>query len=143
MHRFYPKAAWFVLHLTARLRAQDTGSRTTSAGSLSSRSPLNEGWRSVPDWVHSLNSTSATSLGSTKIDCLGGWRPSNGLSVCSSGASSDVSVVSVSLREAGAHVAGVLQRAVLVVVADDQRADALAPAALARQPAADHELLRR
>ena len=38
-------------------------SRTTSLAGLSSRTPLNDGWRSNPYTVHSRNSTSHTSFG--------------------------------------------------------------------------------
>jgi hypothetical protein len=40
-------------------------SSTTSAADLSSRSPLNEPWRTNPSPVSSRNSISATRLGST------------------------------------------------------------------------------
>src|SRR5215208_2281987 len=43
--------------------------------------------------------------------------------------------------EAGADATRVAQRALVVVVADEDRADPVAPPALAREPAADHELL--
>ena len=55
---------------------------------MSGRRPLNEGARSVPLFVHSRNSTCATSRGSTKIVPLGGWRPLNGLVSVRSGSSS-------------------------------------------------------
>ena len=46
----------------------DTGvSFIISLGFLSSRRPLNDGWRKRPSGVHSRNSTSATVTGSTKI----------------------------------------------------------------------------
>src|SRR6185312_9949197 len=41
-------------------------SRTTSAAFLSSRRPMNDGWRSVPSLVHSVNAISATSDGFTQ-----------------------------------------------------------------------------
>ena len=54
-------------------------SRTTSAGSLSSRRPWNRGWRSSPSVVHSLKPTSATRRGSAQCTPDRGSRPrSNG-----------------------------------------------------------------
>src|SRR5688500_11733025 len=44
-------------------------SRTTSLASLSSRRPLNDGWRSTPSSVQPVNATCATSVGSTQ------WTP--------------------------------------------------------------------
>src|SRR5438270_10371789 len=61
-------------------------SLTTARGSLSSRRPLNEGCRRVPSRVHSLNSTSPTSLGSMNVGFLSrGVCVSKGLSGRSSG----------------------------------------------------------
>src|SRR5205085_2202797 len=45
------------------------------------------------------------------------------------------------LREAGADLAGVDKAALVVVVADGERADPPAPAPLPRGPAADHQVL--
>src|SRR6185295_8385864 len=41
----------------------DVGSRTTSRGDLSSRTPTNTGWRNFPSAVHSLNLISTTTEG--------------------------------------------------------------------------------
>src|ERR1700712_4429457 len=41
-------------------------SRTMAVGGLSARSPWNTEWRTLPVLVHSLNDTSAMSLGSTQ-----------------------------------------------------------------------------
>src|ERR1700728_3653992 len=60
----------------------DGTSRTTSAGSLSSRRPWNLGWRSSPASVHSENPTSPTSLGSTQCTPRGrgsGPAPNGGV----------------------------------------------------------------
>ena len=51
----------------ARRSASCAGcSRTTSRARLSSRRPSNDGWRSVPSRVHSVNVTSPTSSGLTQ-----------------------------------------------------------------------------
>ncbi len=50
-------------------------------------------------------------------------------------------LVELGVGEAGADAPGVAELAVGVIDADEQRADPLAPAPLAGQPAADHELL--
>ncbi len=41
-------------------------SRTTSVAFLSARNPRNDGWRSAPSSLHSVNATSATSCGFTQ-----------------------------------------------------------------------------
>src|SRR3954463_14587437 len=127
-------------------------SATTSAGALSSRRPLYDGARSWLPCVHSRNSTSATQRGSTPTapprgrgrpgaarGCWGrgggegGGRPLRGEEPLAE-------AVELGLGEAGADLPGVAQVAVLAD-ADEQRADALAPAPLPRHPAADHDLL--
>jgi hypothetical protein len=69
-----------VWQLTCRYRVVSCGiSRTTSAGSLSSRRPWNRGWRSCPSVVHSLKPTSATRRGWTQCTPARGSLPrSNG-----------------------------------------------------------------
>ena len=57
-------------------------------GSLSSRSPLNEGARRVAVRVHSRNSTSATSFGSTNMRALLRLAAGEGRSLRRSGSSS-------------------------------------------------------
>ena len=94
--------------------------------------------------VHSRKATSATSRGSTKTACLGGWRPSKGLCCVCRGSSSPARRSQLGLREAAADPAGVAQpppSVVVLVVADQDGADRLRPAPLPGQPAADHELL--
>ena len=46
-------------------------SRITSFGFLSSRNPWNDGWRSVPSLVHSVNSISADELGLDPVRAFG------------------------------------------------------------------------
>src|ERR1044072_3825300 len=58
--------------LAAPLAARGGGfatSRVTSLAALSSRRPLNDGWRSTPSSVQPANATCATSSGSTQ------WTP--------------------------------------------------------------------
>ena len=53
-------------------------SRTTFEADLSSRTPWNDGWRSSPSRVHSVNVTSHTSVGFTQCaPRAGGARPSS------------------------------------------------------------------
>ena len=119
-------------------------SRTTSAAGLSSRSPLKTGWRSWPSPVHSVKATSATSAGD--VQCTPrAWRAAGG--------SAKGGVRRLELRrsarreprqrgvvEAAADAAGVAQRALLVVDAEQEGAEAAArPGRLGE--AADDELL--
>src|SRR3954466_14832414 len=134
-------------------------SATTSSGALSSRRPLYEGARSWFPCVHSRNSTSATWRGSPPTPPRGGGGRSGAGSAPHGAARRRGLVrrverrrralerreqlgeaVELGLGEAGADPARVAQVAVLAP-ADEQRADARAPAPLPGHPPADHHLL--
>ena len=118
-------------------------SRTTSSGALSSRSPLKTGWRSWPSPVHSVKATSATSRGSVQCTPRAG-APRGG---SAKGGASRLQLLQARVEarqrgvvEAAADAPGVAQRAVLVVHADEEGAEAAArPGRLGE--AADDELL--
>src|SRR5581483_12144024 len=61
--------------LALRAHGATATSRTTWRGSLSKRRPWYEGARSWPPLVHSLNSTSHTSVGSTNRAARSGLVP--------------------------------------------------------------------
>ncbi len=116
--------------------------------------PLNAGWRRVPSSVHSVQVTSQTSSGShqTAKRAFGplGAPTSNGLLGAFARAELAGESLDQLLGEARADAAGEVERLGLVlaelggtpvVVADQQRADAVGPPALAGDVAADHELL--
>jgi hypothetical protein len=63
--RVLPPVDWAGARSAAATRS--ARSRTTSRAFLSSRSPWNDGWRSVPSRVHSVNDTSPTSVGLTHV----------------------------------------------------------------------------
>ena len=120
-------------------------SRRTSSAGLSSRSPWNEGARRWPSCVHSANSTSATSLGSTQTTSpfftFGIFGTTgNGDSSRRSGSSCSSSSRIVALVEARADVPDPLPL-LAAMDAHHQRAEAAAALALALRVAADHELL--
>ena len=110
---------------------------------LSSRSPLNTGWRSWPSPVHSLKATSATSEG--EVQCTPrAWAPLGGSEnggVCRSSARRRfASRASVSLVEPAADAAGVAQGALLVVDAEQEGAEPVTRSGRLGE-AADDELL--
>ena len=116
-------------------------SRTTSAGSLSSRRPWNRGWRSSPSVVHSLKPTSATSRGWTQCTPDRGSLPrSNGRRVPLQGGQRRVQAVQGLPAEAGADFAGVDELVLGIVVAQQQRAEPGAGPARVGE-AADDEFL--
>ena len=92
----------------ARREPSQGFSRTHSTGDLSARSPRNEGCRSLPSAVHSVNGTCASCFGFTHVASRIRGAPTARPSTASahSGCSSRRS-----LRRAGADLAGVVQLA--------------------------------
>ena len=116
-------------------------SRTISRAGLSSRSPFQAGWRRRPSGVHSVNSTSPTSSGRTQCArAAPGGRCANGDVGRRERVETAAQVRRSPAGEAGADLADVDQLAVGIVHAEEQRADAAAPA-LRVGEAADDELL--
>ena len=105
--------------------AQAGDSRTTSSGLLSPRSPRNRGCRSIPSLVHSVNATCATSAGSTQCAVRSRTGSANGDgSPASARPAVRAAPAATPVAPAGADLAGVPQRAGLVVVAEQQGAEA-------------------
>ena len=97
-----------------------------------------------PAAVHSANSTSATSRGSQKAASRGGRSPAvNGDRVTRERAEQPLQAVQLGVAEARADAPHEAQPAVRLTDAEQKRADRLPSPALAREPAADDELLAR
>ena len=126
-------------------------SRTTSRGSLSLRSPLKDGWRRMPAWVHWANSTSAISCGWTYLACGRTLPSTNGLRSTARPAQSGQQFVSGPGRETGADGTGVMERlrfaqaasllGAEVVIAHEDRAERTLLPTPAGSVAADDEFL--
>ena len=130
-------------HLRAERLAAPAAPRSVV---LSSRSPWYDGARSRPSCVHSANSTSQTSFGSTQtmsaLRTFGSFGASaNGVVGRSSGRSSPSSRSISASAEAGADVARVAQPARPRRPPRSERAEAAGPVSLALRVAGDHELL--
>ena len=100
-----------------------------------------------PTDVHSVKRTSATSSRLDEVDlALGGAaleRVDERARVARERRERGLDAVERGLGEAGADPPGVPERAGVVVVAEEQRAEGRRARALARRPAADDELLVR
>ncbi len=117
-------------------------SRTTCFAGLSSRTPFNEPWRTSVPPVQPRKSTSTTMRGSTHFTlrrCSSGGIFSSGELLRANGVEPSLQVALRFLAPAGADPPGIAQ-AVLVVVAEQQRADQ-PPALVGGLVAEDDELL--
>jgi hypothetical protein len=111
----------------------------TWRAALSSRIPLNDGWRICPSRVQAVNSTSATWTGSTQRASLASARGTStkgGLAPVLVELGGDLAAQS--LREPRPHLADIDQPAALVI-ADQERAERPAGGGRA-MPAPDDEL---
>ncbi len=131
-----------------RFTVVGTGSRSrlTSGAALSSRRRRYDGARSRPSCVHSANSTSATSTGSTQVTSELRTRgifgtSANGESGRSSGASSGTQPLDLAVGEPRPDVSGPAQHT-RVVYPGDERAEPAYAATLAARVPSDHDLLR-